>query len=635
METSEVVLDKENTETEGGEKAARHVLTKAQQKYLPLKRAIDVFLSGGAIVLLSPVLGAISVAIKLDSPGPVLFKQKRVGKNKEFFEIWKFRSMRTDTPKDMPTHMLNNPDAFITKTGHFLRKTSLDELPQIFNIFRGQMSIIGPRPALWNQDDLVAERDKYGANDVTPGLTGWAQINGRDELEIPVKAKFDGEYVEKMSLWMDIKCFLGTIGSVLSHDGVVEGGTGEMHKDGEKTGDGSEVLVSSEKLNKEIKTGAAIVGMAGTVGIGVLVAIVRKFMNQKDKKERKACKYTGLKCLSLSVTVAGLLAGLQKRSKTKSEIYRNLCTVNKSNDNNSHLDEEETCKPKKILITGADSYIGISVENWLKKTPGKYVVDTLDMIGDAWKEYDFSSYDVVYHVAGIAHADVGNVTEEQKKLYYAVNTDLAVETAKKAKQAGVKQFIFMSSMIVYSGCKEKIITAKTQPNPLNFYGDSKWQADQKIRTLADDSFKVVVLRPPMIYGKGSKGNYPELAKMAAKLPIFPEVKNKRSMLYIDNLCEFVKLMIDHEESGVFFPQNGEYTNTSEMVQMIASVKNHNIMMLPGMTIPVRMMGHIPGKIGSLATKAFGDSSYEMEMSEYKENYRVCTLAESIQLTEGE
>ncbi|MCD7825570.1 MAG: sugar transferase, partial [Clostridiaceae bacterium] len=203
-----------------------------------MKRAIDVVLSGGAIVLLSPVLGAIAVAIKLDSPGPVLFKQKRVGRNCEYFEILKFRSMRTDTPKDMPTHMLNDPDAFITKTGRFLRKTSLDELPQIFNIFRGQMSIIGPRPALWNQDDLVAERDKYGANNVTPGLTGWAQINGRDELEIPVKAKFDGEYIEKMSLWMDIKCFLGTIGSVLSHDGVVEGGTGEMHKEGEKTGDG-------------------------------------------------------------------------------------------------------------------------------------------------------------------------------------------------------------------------------------------------------------------------------------------------------------------------------------------------------------------------------------------------------------
>ncbi len=296
----ESFIEEENNDANAGEETVHHTLTKAQQKYLPLKRAIDVVLSGGAIVLLSPVLGAISLAIKMDSPGPVLFKQKRVGRNKDFFEIWKFRSMRTDTPKDMPTHMLNDPNAFITKTGRFLRKTSLDELPQIFNIFRGQMSIIGPRPALWNQDDLVAERDKYGANDVTPGLTGWAQINGRDELEIPVKAKFDGEYVEKMSLWMDIKCFLGTIGSVLSSDGVVEGGTGEMHKEGEKTGDGSEVLVSPEKINKEIKTGATVVGVAGAVVVGALVAIGKHFLGKKKSAQgsqpvAEKNKHTGLK----------------------------------------------------------------------------------------------------------------------------------------------------------------------------------------------------------------------------------------------------------------------------------------------------------------------------------------------------
>ncbi|MCD8119146.1 MAG: sugar transferase [Lachnospiraceae bacterium] len=195
---------------------------------------MDVVLSGCAIVLLSPFLVIISIAIKLDSPGPVLFKQKRVGKHKELFNIWKFRTMRTDTPKDMPTHLLNNPDAFITRTGRFLRKTSLDELPQIFNIFRGQMSVIGPRPALWNQYDLVAERDKYGANDVTPGLTGWAQINGRDELEIPVKAKLDGDYVKRMGLGMDLRCFFGSIFAVLREDGVVEGGTGELHKYGKE-----------------------------------------------------------------------------------------------------------------------------------------------------------------------------------------------------------------------------------------------------------------------------------------------------------------------------------------------------------------------------------------------------------------
>lgn len=196
--------------------------------YRYIKRIIDILLSGLAIIILSPLLLILCIAIKLDSPGPIFFTQKRVGIHKTYFQIYKFRTMRTDTPKDMPTHMLANPDQYITKTGRFLRKTSLDELPQIFNIFKGDMSIVGPRPALWNQDDLVAERDKYGANDVTPGLTGWAQINGRDELEIPVKAKLDGEYVKKYGFTMDVRCFFGTFLSVLRQDGVVEGGTGSM-----------------------------------------------------------------------------------------------------------------------------------------------------------------------------------------------------------------------------------------------------------------------------------------------------------------------------------------------------------------------------------------------------------------------
>ena len=197
------------------------------------KRMLDLILSAGAIVLLSPVLLALVIAIKLDSPGPVLFRQKRVGLGKTHFPILKFRTMRIDTPRDMPTHLLENPEQWITKVGAFLRKTSLDELPQIFNIFVGQMSVIGPRPALWNQYDLIEERDKYGANDVRPGLTGWAQINGRDELEIPVKAKLDGEYVTRMSFAFDVKCFFGTVTSVLKHDGVVEGGTGTMEKEKE------------------------------------------------------------------------------------------------------------------------------------------------------------------------------------------------------------------------------------------------------------------------------------------------------------------------------------------------------------------------------------------------------------------
>lgn len=291
--------------------------------------------------------------------------------------------------------------------------------------------------------------------------------------------------------------------------------------------------------------------------------------------------------------------------------------------------------PKRILITGANSYIGVSFEKWMEKNPECYKIDTLDMLDKNWDNTDFSQYDVVYHVAGIAHADVGSVNEEEKKLYYKINTDLAINVAQKAKEAGVKQFIFMSSMIIYSGCKEKFITNQTMPNPLNFYGDSKWQADKKIRELESDDFKVVVLRPPMIYGRGSKGNYPQLVKLAGKLPVFPIVKNRRSMLYIDNLCEFVKLMIDNEENGVFFPQNKEYSNTSEMVREIAKIRGHRIFMLSGLSWAIRLLEKFPGKIGTLAAKAFGDSAYEMSMSEYKDNYRVCTLAESIHLTEGE
>jgi len=195
-----------------------------------IKRIIDFILALVATILLSWLLLLIAIAIKAESKGPVFFRQKRVGLRKKHFEILKFRSMRIDTPKDQPTHLLQNPEAYITKVGKFLRKTSLDELPQMLNILKGDMSFVGPRPALWNQYDLIAERDKYGANDVMPGLTGWAQINGRDELEIPAKAKFDGEYVKKCSFLFDCKCFFGTFKSVAKAEGVVEGGTGAMHK---------------------------------------------------------------------------------------------------------------------------------------------------------------------------------------------------------------------------------------------------------------------------------------------------------------------------------------------------------------------------------------------------------------------
>lgn len=198
--------------------------------YVYVKRGMDFVLSLLGLVLLSPVFLGLVIAIKLDSPGPILFRQKRVGIHKTYFEILKFRTMRIDTPKDVPTHLLENPEQYITKVGKFLRRTSLDELPQILNILKGDMAVVGPRPALWNQYDLIEERDKYGANDLRPGLTGWAQINGRDELEIPVKARFDGEYVKKMGLKMDLRCFFGTFISVLRGDGVVEGGTGAIHE---------------------------------------------------------------------------------------------------------------------------------------------------------------------------------------------------------------------------------------------------------------------------------------------------------------------------------------------------------------------------------------------------------------------
>ncbi len=207
-------------------------LTERQRVYIKIKRVVDILLSGAGLVVLSPVFLGVMLAIKLEDGwrAPVFFSQKRVGNHRTYFQLYKFRSMKLDAPHDMPTHLLRDPEQYITKVGKVLRRTSLDELPQIFNILKGDMSVIGPRPALWNQEDLLAERDKYGANDVVPGLTGWAQINGRDELEIDVKARLDGEYVEKLSFLFDVRCFFGTIFHVLRSDGVVEGGTGAKGK---------------------------------------------------------------------------------------------------------------------------------------------------------------------------------------------------------------------------------------------------------------------------------------------------------------------------------------------------------------------------------------------------------------------
>lgn len=288
---------------------------------------------------------------------------------------------------------------------------------------------------------------------------------------------------------------------------------------------------------------------------------------------------------------------------------------------------------KKILITGANSYIGMSFEKYMAQWPEAYRVDTVDMIDGTWREKDFSGYDCVYHVAGIAHSDNGKISPEKAKLYYAVNTDLAIETAKKAKAEGVKQFIFMSSAIVYGESapigKSKVITRDTPVSPANSYGDSKVQAEKGILPLNDDGFKVVILRPPMIYGPGSKGNYPVLSKLARKLPVFPKVDNQRSMLYIDNLLEFVRLMVENEEQGIFWPQNGEYSNTTELVQMIAKTHGKKILIVPGFTWALKLASRVTG----LVNKAFGSSVYDMNLSDYKEKYRTHSLLESIDLTE--
>lgn len=283
---------------------------------------------------------------------------------------------------------------------------------------------------------------------------------------------------------------------------------------------------------------------------------------------------------------------------------------------------------KRVLITGKNSYIGTSLENWLMREPDKYKVDTVDMKDGSWKEKDFSQYDVVFHVAGIAHV---SSDPKMEGLYYKVNRDLTIETAEKAKAEGVKQFIFMSSIIVYgdSSSSKRVIDRNTVPTPSNFYGNSKLQAEEGIKHLESDDFKMVVVRPPMIYGKGSKGNYPRLANMAKKIPIFPDIDNERSMLHIDNLCEFIKVMIDHEETGLYFPQNKEYVKTSELVKTIAEVHGKKILMTKLFNPVLKLMFGI-----GIVNKVFGNLVYEKSMSDYdKANYRIRDFRESIELTE--
>ena len=278
---------------------------------------------------------------------------------------------------------------------------------------------------------------------------------------------------------------------------------------------------------------------------------------------------------------------------------------------------------KRILITGKNSYIGTSFKNYLSKYPNDYSVVTLDMRDENWKLYDFSKYDVVFHVAGIAHI---KETTYNKDIYYKVNRDLAYDTAKKAKQVGIKQFIFLSSMSVF-GIENGIIDKNTKLKPNSVYGKSKIEAEELINGLQDDSFTVTKLRPPMVYGKGCRGNYPRLAKLALKTPIFPMVDNKRSMIYVDNLSEFVKQLIDNRRGGLFFPQNAEYVNTSEMVRLIAETHGRRIVLTKLFNPFLRLLN-----VHTL-NKVFGDLIYEMSMSEYEFDYRVYGFSESIRITE--
>lgn len=556
----------------------------AYERYI--KRGLDKALSFGGLVILAPLMGGIALAIKIEDPGPVLFTQKRVGQDKRYFKLHKFRSMKMSTPHDVPTHMLDHPEQYITKVGGFIRKHSLDELPQIWDIFVGNMSVIGPRPALWNQDVLVAERDKVGANDVKPGLTGWAQINGRDELSLSDKSALDGEYTRELekggvdALKMDLKCFTGSLHVFGSDDTVVEGGTRSM--------------------------------AASSIGA------LRPDVPEKDPEEHFACDYK--------------------------------FTVN----HHAH---------KNILIVGAGSYIGESFVRYATKHYcDNFAFTTVDTLPgeDGKSELDnftseqLASFDIVYHLAGIAHADVGHVDDATKEKYYKVNTDLAVATARRYKTALEEDgktglFVFMSSMIVYGDSapygEEKVVDRNTTPTPANFYGDSKWQADKGIRSLANETMRVAIIRPPMIYGKGSKGNYPTLARLAKKLPVFPDVENRRSMLYIGNLCEFLSQMflsnvcredgLEAPQALIFMPQNGEFTKTADMVQKIAKVTGHHILIQKVLNPAVVLADHVPGKVSGLVDKAFGNNIYDEGLSKYENlDYQKYNLEMSIELTES-
>lgn len=537
-----------------------------------VKPMMDRILSFSGLAVLLPLFAAVGAAVYLDDPGPVIFTQKRVGKDRRVFALHKFRTMKISAPHDVPTHKLQDPEQHITRVGRVLRKTSLDELPQMWDIFRGKMSLVGPRPALWNQEDLVAEREKYGANSILPGLTGLAQVRGRDELEIPEKAALDGEYAARLmrggltAFLQDVECLLETCVSVIKGKGVVEGGTGSC------TGKDKKTRRSVRKVHTEL-------GPVNPADVG--------FEDYGHK--RKFC---------IDKTVS-----------------------------------------RRVLVTGSGSYIGESFKIYAGEHYPNLVIDTVEMRDGSWRELDFSSYDAVFHVAGIAHSDTGSTGREAAEKYYTVNTDLALETCRKAQKAGVKQFLFMSSMIIYGDAaawgREKIIDEHTVPAPANIYGDSKWQADRGVRKMHSSSFQVAVLRPPMIYGKGSRGNYPVLAGLAKRLPVFPGVENRRSMLYIDSLCEFVSLLVMSGQGGVYFPQNGEYSSTCGLAESIARISGKKLRIVNALSPVMGMAACLPGKGGALVRKAFGNLVYSQKLSVYHGlDYRVADLEESIARTEG-
>ena len=294
---------------------------------------------------------------------------------------------------------------------------------------------------------------------------------------------------------------------------------------------------------------------------------------------------------------------------------------------------------KKILITGAGSYLGNSVEQYLseyqtEKREMQWETDRISLRGDAWKKVSFAGYDTILHMAGIAHADIGKVSDEMKAMYYHVNCDLAEQTAQKAKAEGVRQFIYMSSVIVYGDSapvgKRKHITAEMRPSPANFYGDSKYQAEQKLQKLQTEEFHVAIVRAPMIYGKGSKGNFPMLMKMAEKTPVFPDIQNQRSMLYVENLAEFIRQLAESGKGGIFFPQNKEYVTTAEMVRLIGEASGRRVRLWKALNPFLKLAAMMPGKIGGMANKAFGSLTIDMGLSEREiTNYQICSLEESI------